>query len=318
MTNDLRAINVSSIDALAGHGINRVCLAIGVFDGVHCGHQRLLSRLLTMSRACNAEPVAMTFFPHPRQVLQPQSAPPLLLPPEQKVRLLHEFGMRGVVTVPFSCEFAAMPPEEFIQDCLSASRVKIDGICVGEKWRFGAGGKGGQELLRQFASDGHFEFDAVSELAIDGNVVSSTSIRRAVSSGLLEQTRKLLGRPYSLFGKVEKGFQLAGSELRHPTANIRMEYGILPPDGVYAANAIISGRKLAAAVNIGTSPTYRRQDAPRRVEVHILDFNENIYGLPLEVELVLYLREERCFSDATGLKTQIELDIAAIKNALKQ
>jgi riboflavin kinase/FMN adenylyltransferase len=317
MTNKASAVNVSSLDALAGHGINRVCLAIGVFDGVHCGHQLLLRRLLAMSKAHHAVPVAMTFFPHPRQVLQPQNAPSLLLPPEQKVILLHEFGMHGVVTVPFSREFAALPPEEFISDCLNSPRVEICGICVGEQWRFGAGGKGGSGLLRQFAFDGHFEFDAVAELAIDGNIVSSTNIRRAISSGLLEHAKVMLGRPYSLFGKVEKGFHLAGAELAHPTANIRMEYGILPPDGVYAAKAVIGGVKLAAAVNIGISPTYHRQDSARRVEVHILDFNRDLYGLPLEVELILYLREERCFSDTAGLKAQIELDVTAIKDAFK-
>ncbi len=309
-----KLINTTSLDALAENEISRVCLAIGVFDGVHRGHQLLLEKLRQMAIRTNSVPVALTFYPHPRAVLAPERAPALLMPPYKRIEMLHNYGANAVVTISFSTVFASQTPEEFIRNCLHSPRIEIKGICVGSKWRFGAGGKGNIDLLRNFAQKGHFEFCSVPELIVNGIEVSSTAIRRSIASGRLDDTNMMLGRPYCLCGVVESGHKIAGRELNYPTANLKLNYGILPPDGVYAACAHIGGKNIAAAVNIGVSPTYTRQgnDSPRRVEVHIIEFNDNIYHRSLEVELLSYLREERCFSSPLELKRQIKQDIKRI------
>jgi riboflavin kinase/FMN adenylyltransferase len=310
-------IDVPSLDALTEHGVTDACLAIGVFDGVHTGHQLLIKNLLAMSHKHHCTPAALTFFPHPREVINPENPPPLLVPPFKKVELLHQYGIKAVVTIPFSREFAAQSPEEFIKNCLHSSGVKIRGICVGSKWRFGAGGIGNSSVLHNFADNGHFDFKAVDELVIGDSLVSSTAIRRAISSGLLDKAGEMLGRPYSLCGIVEKGYHVAGPELAHPTANLKITFGVLPPDGVYAASAIVGGKHYPAAVNIGISPTYNRpEDKSKRFEVHIIGFDHDLYGASIEVELLQYLREERCFLNSSLLKNQIIKDIEDIKQII--
>jgi len=315
----MKNINVTSLDALAENGINKICLAIGVFDGMHKGHQLLLKRLKKMARQHNSTPVALTFYPHPRAVLSPENPPPLLVPPRKRIELLHFYGAEGVVTLSFSTAFANQSPLEFIRNCLHSSRVAIKGICVGKSWRFGAGGAGDVDLLHDFADRGHFDFEAVLELSLEDAPVSSTAIRRAVAAGLLERAAAMLGRPYSLCGTVGAGHHVAGAELEHPTANLQPRYGVMPPAGVYAANALINGKRFSAAVNIGISPTYNwAGDHMPRLEAHLIDFSRNIYGEQLEVELLDYLREERCFSSPAELKKQIEKDICQVTQITKQ
>lgn len=314
---DNAIIDVSSMDALAEYGVKAACMAIGVFDGVHRGHQLLISNLLAMSCRHHCTPVALTFFPHPREVIYPENPPTLLVPPFKKIELLHQYGIKAVVTMHFSRELAAMSPAEFIKNCLHSAQVNIRGICVGKKWRFGAGGAGDSSMLHHFADNGHFDFDAVSELVVGNSIVSSSNIRRAISSGLLTSAGEMLGRPYSLCGIVEKGYHVAGPELAHPTANLKITNGVLPPDGVYAASAIVKGSRYPAAVNIGMSPTYNRvEDKKRRFEVHIIGFDRNLYGAAVEVELLQYLREERCFLNSEMLKIQIIKDIEDIKQII--
>ncbi len=313
-------IDVSSFDALGAHGLDKVVVAVGVFDGIHLGHLKLLEELLKMARSKKAQPVAITFHPHPRELLNPDSPPSLLLPPEVKTRLLHQYGAKGVVTIPFTREFAALSPPEFVYDCLSSSRVEMKGICVGSNWRFGSGGTGDVNFLRERAGIGHFAFKSVDEVSLeDGRPVSSTAIRRAISSGNLPLAKTMLGRNYSLYGTVEAGRHIAGPELKHPTANLKIRYGVLPPNGVYAGKAKFEGSELPAAIAIGTSPTFMRSFGgdETRVEVHILGFEGDIYGKPLEAELVSYIREERCFPDVNSLKSQIDEDVQAVLASLK-
>jgi riboflavin kinase/FMN adenylyltransferase len=312
-------INVSSLAQLEKYDIKKVAVAIGVFDGVHKGHCLLLQRLIEMAKRDDATPVAMTFYPHPREALKPESHPGLLVSPVRKIELLHEQGIKAVVTIPFTREFSSLSPNDFIERALLSAQVELTGICVGNKWRFGAGGKGNVKVLEEFAGNGHFDFDAVDELLIDGETVSSTSIRRAISSGLFGKAEKMLGRPYSLQGEVEEGKKIAGPELSYPTANLKTQYGIIPPNGVYAASAILDGKKYPAAVAIGLSPTfnYAHNKTPR-VEVHLIGFEGNIYGKTVEAVFVEYLREERCYSSAEALKKQIGEDIKNINNILKE
>lgn len=313
MTNNIEVIAVSS---LAGFGIKRVCLAAGIFDGVHLGHQLLLQRLLAMSAELDAEPCALTFFPHPREVLNPGNAPPLLLAPEQKKQLLWQAGMKAVVTIPFTRGFANLEPEEFIGKCLSSSSVEIAGIAVGTQWRFGRGGTGNLETLRQIGMAKNWRIEAVGELDINGRTVSSTMIRRAIAGGNLADAAAMLGRNYSLFGTVTHGFRVASQELNHPTANLEIRYGVLPPNGVYAAMAIFDGTRYPAAVNIGLCPTYNRAGSAVRIEIHVLDFTGNLYGRQIELEFLQYLREERTFAGSQELKAQIAKDVAQIRKLI--
>ncbi len=318
MNNGNGIVNVTSLDALAEHGINRVVIAAGVFDGVHLGHRKLFDELLKMSVRENAVPVAFTFYPHPRTILNPQKAPELLVSPRKKVALLAELGVKAAVTIPFTRSFAEQEPDDFIRDTLIAGRVELCGICVGTDWRFGKNGSGTVEHLRKFAEAGHFAFVSVDELYIDGQLVSSTAIRRAISSGRLGDAAMMLGRNYTLSGAVGHGHHIATDKLSKPTANLQISYGVLPPFGVYAVKVRHEGREYPGAVNIGLSPTFEYDDVrSARIEVHILDYTGNLYGQSLEIEFLDYLREERNFPSPEALKQQIEKDIQIIRQLFK-
>ncbi len=238
------AIQCHSLDDLKQASISRISLAIGVFDGVHLGHQKLLDVLVKQAERTDSVPVAMTFFPHPRQILTPDSPPALLLPPREKIRLLQEHGVKAVVTLPFTRNFSQMPPEQFLAYCLTCKGIVLKNLCVGSHWRFGAGGQGDTAYLGRVAAEKKFDFHPVPELELNGETVSSSAIRKAVLTADLQKAALFLGHPYTLYGVVEHGKQLAGKELEHPTANLRTEYGVLPPCGVYACRAYIDGECL--------------------------------------------------------------------------
>ncbi|MDD3117564.1 MAG: riboflavin biosynthesis protein RibF [Victivallales bacterium] len=309
-----KIIEVTSLGALSAHGIARTVIAAGVFDGVHLGHRKLLEAMLRLSREQDAVPAAFTFFPHPRTVLCPDKAPALLYPPYKKLELLAECGVEAVITVPFTRQFAAQSPEDFIRDTLISNRVRLCGICVGSGWHFGAGGKGSAPDLQAFAAAGKFAFEAVKELRQNGVLISSTEIRRALAAGRLDDAAVMLGRHYSISGTVGGGHHVAGSCLGCPTANLQPDYGVLPPCGVYAVRVRYDGKTYVGVVNIGWSPTFEYADVKKpRVEVHLFDFTGNLYGTKLEIEFLQYLREERSFSSPEALKVQIGQDITAIK-----
>ncbi|MFZ2657436.1 MAG: bifunctional riboflavin kinase/FAD synthetase [Victivallales bacterium] len=313
-------INASSLESLAQHGIRRVSVAIGVFDGVHLGHQQLLKELLKIAKETDSTPAVLTFYPHPRQVLNPGEPPLLIVSPEKKIQIINEFGIRTVITFPFTREFANDDAETFLQDCLYSPDVKLCGICVGRKWRFGSGGKGNIHTLDKFAKKEGIRFSAVEELLLDGHPVSSTAIRRAVIGGLLEAANLMLGRPYSLTGKVEHGENIATKVLDCPTANLSVSQGIIPPKGVYAGYAVYGGARYPAAISVGTAPTFRhRNPGNLLIEAHLMDgFTENIYGKLLEIEFLKYIRAELCFSSVDTLKEQIKSDIGKIREILKK
>ena len=313
---------LKQIADLAAYGIHRAVIAIGVFDGVHRGHQKLLTELLTVSSELDCTPTVMTFFPHPRSLLT-DHPPELLYSPDEKIRLLHSYGVKAVVTVPFTRDFAALPPGDFMARSVFDGQVDVRGICVGRHWRFGAKAAGNAEFLENLAARGKFHFSAVDELCLnDGQVVSSSAIRELIRHGDLPQAERMLGRRYSLSGKVLHGYQQAGKRLEAPTANLEIRFGGLPPYGVYAGRAELSdGRILPAAVNIGVSPTFREQygDISPRVEVHLLEgFKEDIYGQEIHLELAGFVRSERTFPDAAGLKRQITEDISEIRKILER
>lgn len=305
-------ISVDSLDALRNFGITKISIAIGVFDGVHCGHMRLLDELFSLCEQTDSEPVVLTFHPHPRKVLNPDSHPSLLISQHKKHRLMWDYGVKAVITLPFTKDFAMLLPEEFINRSFAASSVEIRGICVGKGWRFGRDGSGGVEILEKYAKDGHFDFRSVNEKEKNGKIVSSTFVRRAVASGFLEDAELMLGRRITLEGHIIRGRKIAGKELSHPTANLKIDYGVLPPDGVYSGIVKIDKSEYLSAVAVGTAPTCSNAEKSR-LEIHIIDFEEDIYDKNLELELIDYIREERCFPNKFELKKQIEEDIKLIR-----
>ena len=313
-------IDLEHIKDLSCRGIKRAAVAIGVFDGVHRGHQKLLTELFSLSAELECCPVVMTFFPHPRSLLT-ENPPNLLYSCDEKIRLLHRYGVKAVVTVDFTRQFASLSPEEFLEQSVFTGDVSILAICVGKNWRFGAKAAGNAEFLERMAVKNHFRFSAVEELCLEtGQTVSSTAIRDAVSSGRLDLAEWMLGRRYSLFGTVVHGYHNAGEKLNAPTANLQINDGVLPPCGVYAGIAHLSEHEhFPAAVNIGVAPTFREQYgtiAPR-IEVHLLEgFNGSLYGRKMELELAGFVRPEREFPDISSLKQQITKDIEQIKHQL--
>jgi riboflavin kinase/FMN adenylyltransferase len=253
----------------------------------------------------------MTFSPHPRAALFPDSPPRLLYPDWKKIRIMAGLGVRAVVTIPFTREFAALTPEEFVREELLSPPLKLAGVCVGRDWRFGAGAAADTEVFRRIAEREGFEFAAVDELRMDGEVVSSTAIRRAITGGMLGKAQKMLGAPYSVSGVVGHGRQIAGKVLGCPTANLMPDRGVMPPRGVYAGLARADGAEYPAVAAIGAAPTFRDQTGADniRFEVHIIGFSGNLYGKTLEFEFREHLREELCFSSAEALRRQIELDV---------
>lgn len=288
-------------------GSHPAVVGIGVFDGVHLGHRKIISSLSEMGRRLGASPVALTFFPHPREVLCPNAPPRLLLPPEERIKKLLAAGAVGVGVVNFTPETAETPPEDFLVQLLVAC-PHIRGVCVGAHWRFGRCGAGDAAFLERRLAELGIAFEAVPELHMNGRIVSSSAIRSAISEGDLANASAMLGVPPSLFGEVEHGFGEAGPKLNAPTANLRTDFGVLPPDGVYAAWTVTGGSRFPALVNVGVSPTFRKTGGQRRVEAHVIDFHGDLYGHRLALELVKKLRDERTFPSPEALEHQIRCD----------
>ena len=243
----------------------------------------------------------------------------MLLPPEEKLRLLHAYGAQAIVTIPFTKEFAALSPDEFLDQCLHSGTVRLTGVCVGSAWKFGAKAAGSSADLKRRAKQDGFLFRPVDEVRYGDRIVSSTEIRKAVAEGDLQTASAMLKRNYRLFGTVEHGLGLAGRMLGAPTANLHLEAGVLPPFGVYAVYAETpEGERLPGIVNIGIAPTVRKEEnlAPK-VEVHIFGRSLDLYGKRLAVELVSNVRREKRFQSLEELRTQIHADIAAAAELLK-
>ncbi len=296
----------------------RFVLGIGVFDGVHSGHRRIMEAAVRLAEENDAVPAALTFDPHPRAVLRPDEPPLLLQSLDERIRMLRAVGAEQVWVVRFSRELSLLPPEEFFDLITSISGVEVVGIAVGRQWRFGRGGSGDTALLERCCAERGLKLAAVPEVRMNGRVVSSSAIRQAISAGRLEEAAQLLGRPYRLVGVVEGGYQAASTKLACPTANLAFHAGVLPPDGVYAARAFVAKEPHPAVVNIGFAPTFGWENARRRVEVHLLDFSGNLYGTQLGVEFLRHLREERTFADPSELKRQISCDLRQVREYYRE
>lgn len=290
----------------------RPVATIGNFDGLHLGHRRLLDRLLETASAHGAPSLVYTFEPAPQRVLRPDGCPPRILPIGEKLRLLGDAGVDVAVIEAFSRDFGANPPLWFATEVLR-SRLDPVAMVVGYDFRYGNQRAGNIDLLRQQLPE--MPVEAVEALVLeDGTTVSSSRIREAVAIGDLARAEKLLGRPFHLRGTVIRG-ESRGRTLGFPTANISREGELLPPPGVYVVEAQVVGDAPRAGVaNIGVRPTFEGQRLS--IEVHLLDFEGDLYGERLDVHFVDRLRDERRFDGVDALKAQIGEDVDAARAIL--
>ncbi|MGB8465115.1 MAG: bifunctional riboflavin kinase/FAD synthetase [Terrimicrobiaceae bacterium] len=290
-----------------------LCVAIGVFDGVHLGHQALLRRAMNEAARMRGSALVLTFHPHPARVLRPDSAPRLLTSTPHKVRLIEELGCPYLLQATFDMAFAAQPPEVFVEQLVrSAGSLRM--ICVGHNWAFGKGRSGNVTLLTALGGRFGFETVEIEPVEIDGELVSSTRIRKAVEEGDFETARRLLGRDYTILGTVRPGAGL-GRGIGFPTANLSAHNEQFPPNGVYAVRVSVSSRWLEGVANVGVRPTVGGA-AERLLEVHIFDYSGDCYGQDLEVKFERFLRPEVRFSSIEELRAQIARDAIQARQLL--
>ncbi|MGI9243765.1 MAG: bifunctional riboflavin kinase/FAD synthetase [Verrucomicrobiales bacterium] len=288
-------------------------LAIGVFDGIHLGHQAVIHAAIDSARREGGVPVVVTFAPHPMAVLRPEAAPRLLASLAHQQKILEALGIEYLLVVEFDEGFAAQEAGQFIDQLASACQP-LKQICVGAEWRFGRGRGGDVALLERMGSELGFSVTGVEPVtSTDGEVISSTLVRRAVRDGELERAKALLGRDYTVLGDVVEGRKL-GRTIGFPTANLAVHSEQLPPSGVYAVRVELDdGTTLRGVANLGTRPTVDPEGAKRLLEVHLFQFDRQIYGRAMEVWFERFLRGEQKFDSVEALRKQITIDVEQAK-----
>jgi riboflavin kinase/FMN adenylyltransferase len=288
-------------------GGKKICLAIGVFDGVHLGHQQIIRQTVADARQHDALALVITFDRHPNTVVAPDRVPPLIYSLPQKLRAIKSLGTDALLQLHFDEKFSGLAGEDFIRG-LARDLGKVRSVCVGADFVFGHRRSGNVALLNKLGDELAFTVHGLAAVSLDSQIVSSTRIREAIRAGNLDAASQMLGRPYAIAGAVVEGDHL-GQQLGFPTANLEVAGLVLPPNGVYAGQAHVGKNPHRVALNIGFRPTVAA--APQlRVEAHLLDFSGNLYGQELEVTFVARLREEKKFSSLDELKAQIAQDIA--------
>jgi len=282
-------------------------LAIGVFDGVHRGHQAVISTSAEHARAASGTPVVVTFDPHPEKVLRPESAPHLLSATQHKIALIRALGVEHLLIINFDKQFAATEPEDFVQQLVTHSKPLRE-ICVGHEWSFGKKRRGNLDLLKRLGANMNFDVVGILPVKINGAVVSSTAIRQAIEKGDLTKAAEMLGHEYTILGTVTRGDNL-GKKIGFPTANLSAHSEQFPPNGVYAAEARIDGELYRGAINLGIRPTVSSGKSERVLEIHLFDFNRDIYGRDVEVRFLKFLRPEKKFENLDALVHQIRQDV---------
>jgi len=282
-------------------------LAIGVFDGVHRGHQAVISTSADHAATSNGTPLVVTFDPHPEKVLRPQAAPHLLSATQHKIALIRALGVEHLLIITFDKQFAATEPEDFVQKLVIHSKP-LQEICVGHEWSFGKNRRGNLDLLKKLGAKFNFDVVGIPPVKINGAVVSSTAIRQAIEKGDLAKAAEMLGREYTILGTVTRGDNL-GKKIGFPTANLSAHSEQFPPNGVYVAEARIDGELYRGVINLGIRPTVSSGKSERVLEIHLFDFNRDIYGHDVEVRFLKFLRSEKKFQDLDTLVQQIRQDV---------
>ncbi len=294
----------------------RTVLTIGNFDGVHMGHQRIIKQVVSSAKRIKGTSVVMTFDPHPMRYLQPEKDLPLLTLCDEKAKIIEKLGIQILLCVKFDQSFASLEPEEFIKKIL-VDKLAVREIIIGKDYRFGKAKKGDVKLLKREGNKYGFRVEVVTPVKIKGEIVSSSTIRTLIKKGEVKRVTDFLGRPYSIEGTVVRGTGRGSTILGFPTANILSGAELIPKEGVYAVKVKIeespAGKKkkedrlLNGIMNIGTNPTFGNQELS--LEVHILDFNEDILHKFIKVYFIERLRNEKKFSSPDALRKAIKRDI---------
>lgn len=297
--------------------IKNAVVTAGTFDGVHIGHQKILNRLRDEADKISGQTVLITYWPHPRLVLNPSDNSLLLLSTfPEKANLLEHYGVDHLVKIPFTPDFAKMSPEEYIRIILN-ERIGASKMIIGYDHRFGKDRSGGLDELKAFALKYDYEVEEIPRQDIEEIGISSTKIRKALEIGDISTANAYLGRSYSVSGKVVHGEKL-GRSLGYPTANIKVKenYKLIPADGIYAVKVCNKYRKFDGMLNIGHRPTVGGEN--KTIEVNIFDFNQDIYDSEISIEFNGHIRNEIKFDSLEGLKHQLQKDEKAAKNILSK
>ncbi|MFT3847776.1 MAG: bifunctional riboflavin kinase/FAD synthetase [Propionivibrio sp.] len=291
-------------------------LTIGNFDGVHLGHRALLKRLMDAAKAENLLPTVLTFEPHPREYFAPESAPARLSTLREKLEMIADEGIEAAYVGHFNARFAALSAEEFVERILVGC-LRVKHLLIGDDFHFGAGRRGDFEMLRQSGDHFGFAVDAMGCVMLDAERASSSAVRDALAAGRMEHAARLLGRAYSIDGRVVHGEKM-GRQLGFATANIRIKHDKPPLTGVFAVevHGLPNGPHQGVA-NLGIRPSANQLARPL-LEVHLFDFARDIYGAHLNVRFVHKIRDEARFPNLEALKAQIALDVESAKNHFKQ
>lgn len=289
-------------------------MAIGVFDGVHVGHQKLISKAVSRARRRGGEAIVMTFAPHPVKVLQPDRYMPYIVSLDHRLQLIAELGVNVCVVVHFTRRFAGLTAEKFVRRYI-IDRIGPEEIVIGEEFCFGSDRRGDIALLKEMGEASGFHVSPVHPVSDNREKIGSTAIRKLIAAGELKKAKKYLGRDVSLMGTVIRG-DGRGRTLGYPTANISLNEEVLPPLGVYAARIVIKGRRYGAMVNIGHRPSFKKESSPISLEVHIFRFRRAIYGQTVLVEFVRRIRSERMFLSKLHLIKQLRDDAIVAQKIL--
>lgn len=287
-------------------------LTLGTFDGVHKGHQSILNKVTQDATANGYESVVLTFFPHPRMVLQKDHNIKLINTIEEKAQLLQELGIQHLILQEFTKEFANLSAEQFVEEVL-VKHLNIKKIIIGYDHRFGKNRSADIHDLMDFGRKYKFDVEQISAQEINEVSISSTKIRKALEEGKIETANDYLGTPYFVTGNVIKGKQL-GRTIGFPTANIQLneDYKLIPKIGAYIVSATIDGKLVKGMMNIGYNPTVNNQALS--LEVHFLDFDKDIYDKKIQIHFHKYLRDEQKFPSLDALKQQLAKDLQATKD----
>ncbi len=280
-------------------------LTLGVFDGLHLGHQKIMQIVVSRAEIVKAVPTAITFDPHPRSVLYPENAPPLLQTLDQRLAALKVLGIKQTIVIRFNQEFAALEAEKFLRDVVR-DRLQAKEVYLGKGFEFGRNRGGNIELLKKFSRELEFFADEVEEVKLREQRISSSKIRELLKAGKVNLARKMLGRPYGVEGVIIRGLR-RGHTIGFPTANLKPVNRVIPSYGVYATATLIEEKWRRSITNIGVRPTFETDNEPS-IETYIFDYDGDLYGDVLRVRFLHRIRDEKKFGGIEELKTQIKRD----------
>jgi len=289
-------------------------ITIGNFDGIHLGHQEIFKKVKQRASELNGNSMVYTFDPHPLNVLAPHKKVPIITSFSEKMKLIEESKIDIVICEDFTPEYANLSPRQFVEDIL-LDKIGIKAIFVGHDYAFGKGRQGNISTLKQFGEELDFEVRVVDAIKVDDILVSSTKIRGFVQEGEVKKVARLMGRYYSITGRVGRG-KSRGKGMGFPTANLRSVEELFPRPGIYVVHVFYRGRSYHGVVNIGFNPTFK--DQTLSVEVFIMDFNKDIYGEDVRISFVDRLRDEKAFDSPDELVEQIKKDVEKAREILKE